>query len=189
MSEDNNDEDNNDEDNSDIFSSDDDSDFDEEYDFDTENLASIERICDDDYFDSLHISKKRYIGIALNQNDYYLYLLHITPNSYFKYPHDIVRRYLRRYSCVELPKGATVEIIEMIIENVAFNGQMFSVKKAILKTHWIRLIQRCWRNTLKKRNEMIIKWGSQRNRIHVELTGKNLPEYRYMPGLRGCMCR
>jgi hypothetical protein len=169
------------------FDTDTDSDFDEEYDFDTENIAHTERICDDDYFDALHINKKLYIGLALQQKSHYLYLIHISPTNYFKYSHDIVRRYLRRYSCIELPKEATVEIMEMTIVNKTMGGGTFPVKRVVLKTHWIRLIQRCWRNAMKRRREMITCWASSRNRRHAELTGRNLPEYRHLPGLRGCV--
>jgi hypothetical protein len=164
-----------------------DSDFDEEYDFDTDNLATIERVCDDDHFDTLHTNKKWFIGLSLNQYDYYIYLIHVSPASYFKYPHDIVRRYLRRYSCMELPKDAKIELMMMVIEHVNLNGIEFDIKKVVLKTYWIRLIQRCWRNTLKRRREMIMKWASPRNRKHVEMTGRNLPEYRRLPSLYGCL--
>jgi len=169
------------------FDSDSDSDFDEDYDFDTEQIAHIERVCDDDYFDSLHINKKWYIGLTLNQKDQYLYLIHISPTSYFKYSHDIVRKYLRRYSCMELPKEAKIEIMEMVIVNMTMGGETFPIKRVVLKTYWIRLIQRCWRNVLKRRKKMIMCWGSMRNLKYREWTGYNLPEYRQLPGLRGCV--
>lgn len=169
------------------FDEDTDSDFDEEHDFDIEQIAHVERVCDDDYFDNLHINKKMYIGLALRQKSYFMYLIHISPSTYFKYQHDIVRRYLRRYSCMELPKEAKVELMEMVIVNMNLSGESFPVKRVVLKTHWIRLIQRCWRNTLKRRREMIMSWASPRNRRYAELTGHNLPEYRRLPGLRGCI--
>lgn len=163
-----------------------DSDDDSDDDFETENLATIEGVCEDD-FDAHHANKKWFIGLSLNQYDYYLYLIHISPTSYFKYPHDIVRRYLKRYSCMELPKNTKIEIMEMVVEMISVGGSLFPMKKVVLKTHWIRLIQRCWRNILKRRHEMILKWGSPRNRKHVELTGRNLPEYSVLPCLRGCI--
>lgn len=172
---------------SDTDDSDDDTeDDDSDDDFETENLATIERVCDDD-FDSHHANKKWFIGLSLNQYDYYLYLIHISPTSYFKYPHDIVRRYLKRYSCMELPKNTKIEIMEMAIETFSLSGYEFPIKKVVLKTHWIRLIQRCWRNVLTQRHNMILKRGSIRNLRNVELTGRNLPEYSVLPGLRGCV--
>ena len=167
--------------------SDSDSDFDEDSDFDTEQIANVERVCDDDYFDSLHINKKWYIGLTLNQKDQYLYLIHITPSSYFKYPQTIVRKYLRRYSCMELPKDIQIELMEMVIVNMTMGGETFPIKRVVLKTHWIRLIQRCWRNVLERRKKMIMCWGSIRNLKYREYTGRNLPEYRQLPGLRGCV--
>jgi hypothetical protein len=88
---------------------------------------------------------------------------------------------------MELPKDAKIELMMMVIEHVNLNGIEFDIKKVVLKTHWIRLIQRCWRNTLKRRREMIMKWASPRNRKHVEMTGYNLPEYWRLPGLYGCL--
>ena len=62
----------------DTDSSDEDSDYDSDDDFDTDNLANIERICDDDYFDSQLIDKKWYIGLSFKQNNYFIYLIHIS---------------------------------------------------------------------------------------------------------------
>ena len=182
----NNDNDN-DNDSEDDSNSDIDSDFDEEYDFEIEDLATKERVCEDEYFETLHKDKQRYIGFALEQYDNYIYLIHITQQNYLKYPHEIVRKYMRRFSCIEMPKNANIEIIQMIITNVSFGDETFPVKNVVIKTHWIRLIQRCWRKVLQQRKIMIFNWASMRNRRHVELTGKNLPEYRRLPGLSGCL--
>ena len=171
----------------DTDSSDEDSDYDSDDDFDTDNLANIERICDDDYFDSQLIDKKWYIGLSFKQNNYFIYLIHISPSSFLKYSYEIVHKYLRRYSCTQLPKDIKIELMQMHFVNKTLGGSVIQIKRVVLKTYWIKLIQRCWRNTLKRRKEMIICWSSYRNRKYAEITGRNLPEYRYLPGLVGCI--
>lgn len=164
----------------------DDDDSDDDNDFEIENLAVIERVFDDDFY-LQNTDTKWFIGLYFKQYDYNLYAIHVSPSSYFNYSHDVVKRYLRRYSCMELPKDAKIEIMEMVVETFSLNGYEFPIKKVILKTHWIRLIQRCWRNVLKHRHNTILKRGLIRNLRHAELTGRNLPEYSVLPGLCGCI--
>ena len=58
---------------------------------------------------------------------------------------------------------------------------------AILKTVWLRIIQRTWKNVFKKR-QYIIKHRSNPNALYWrEITGKWKPEINHIPGLKGML--
>jgi hypothetical protein len=59
---------------------------------------------------------------------------------------------------------------------------------AILKTFWIRIIQRKWKKVCKEQ-QSILKNRRNINSLHIrETTGKWPSEYRNLPGLRGMLC-
>lgn len=58
---------------------------------------------------------------------------------------------------------------------------------AILKTVWLRIIQRTWKNVFKKRQN-IIKHRSNPNALYWrEITGKWEPNIKNLPGLKGML--
>jgi len=58
---------------------------------------------------------------------------------------------------------------------------------AILKTFWVRLIQRTWRNVLEKRKQIIRKRSSQSALYIRETTGKWPRDCLVYPGLKGML--
>ena len=58
---------------------------------------------------------------------------------------------------------------------------------AIIKTFWIKLIQRTWKNIFKKRKEIIIKRSQLTSLRHRELYGKWPKECIYYPSIKGMM--
>ncbi len=59
---------------------------------------------------------------------------------------------------------------------------------AILKTFWLRIIQRKWRKVFNEK-QTILRNRRNIHSLHVrETTGKWPSEYRNLPGLRGMLC-
>ena len=58
---------------------------------------------------------------------------------------------------------------------------------AIIKTFWIKLIQRTWKNVLKQRNIIIKKRCNLNSLIYKEINGKWPKECNYYPGLKGML--
>jgi hypothetical protein len=59
---------------------------------------------------------------------------------------------------------------------------------AILKTFWLRIIQRKWKKVCKEQQAILINRRNI-NSLHIrETTGKWPSEYRNLPGLRGMLC-
>jgi len=85
--------------------------------------------------------------------------------------------YLSNYSYVEI-ENPVLHIMQL---RVLPDGT-YSV---VLKTHWIKLVQRTWRRVLKERNQMIMRraWAN----CSFEINGKWPVELRRLPGLRGSL--
>jgi hypothetical protein len=58
---------------------------------------------------------------------------------------------------------------------------------AILKTFWLRLIQRKWKNIIKERENIIKKRCTLNSLRHRELTGKWPKNCLYFPQLKGML--
>ena len=89
-------------------------------------------------------------------------------------PHTIVRNYL---SIIETENYIKPEIMECIQLD---SGHLV----AILKTFWIRIIQRTWKKVFKQRKEMIQRWKHLDHLNYVRLHGKT---QNYMPSLVGML--
>ena len=58
---------------------------------------------------------------------------------------------------------------------------------AILKTHWIRLIQKKWKNIIKERKTIIKKRCTVKSLRHREITGKWPDDCLFYPQLQGML--
>ena len=107
--------------------------------------------------------------IADNINGRYHYL--------GNHPHDIFRNYrqiITRENYIKL------EIVEGVYLNT---GHCV----AILKTFWVRLIQRKWKSIMTERENIIKKRRQQRSLRHREITGKWPNDCLEFPQLKGML--
>jgi len=115
----------------------------------------------------------------------WIYLLGyaLTKNSFFKYPFDVIRRYMNYYSILyPVPECTTrnVDIVQLIIRN----DNVYSV---VIKTFWLKLIQRSWKRVLRERTEITRRRMNPAARHILEMTGKYPMGLRNFPGLAGMM--
>ena len=59
---------------------------------------------------------------------------------------------------------------------------------AVLKTHWIRLIQRTWKNVMRKRADVIQKRTNPHALYNRQITGNWPSDCSNCPGLKGMLC-
>ena len=144
---------------------------------------ALERIFDEDedHLDSEKIDGHYYVGLCkyMHRPKLYLMLNSVSPRAFFRYHYYHVLKYLYYYSSVRLfqPK---IEIMKLIV----LEDQTYSV---ILKTHWIRLIQRHWRSVLKKRKQIIRGRMKPASLLWREVTGRFPHGLNVFPGLIGLM--
>jgi hypothetical protein len=108
-----------------------------------------------------------------NLRNYYYELLH---NNNSCTIHPIIRNYKNIISKIDYIKPEIGEYIILPTQEAV----------AILKTFWLRIIQKKWKSIFKERQK-IIKYRITHNFLFIkEITGK-WPDYNYLPGLKGML--
>jgi len=169
-----------------------DSETDQEIDTDSENDFEefIIEPDDDEYDeiyqeDSLHIYSEKehdnyYIGITKRLNsDVLLMVNSVSANTFFMYSFPRIRDYLAKYSILNI-QNAKVHIMKLCI----LQDETYSV---ILKTHWIRLVQRHWKKVFKERKWVIKGRRNIQNQFYKEVHGKYPYGLNRLPSIHGMM--
>jgi len=132
------------------------------------------------FLDSEKQNGKYYIGLAKHMKSRQILLLNtISTKTFYKYSYIHVLKYLYYYSLVRLYQP-NVEIMKLYI----LNDGTYSV---VLKTHWIRLIQRHWRKALQIRKQIMKKQMNLRSLYHREIYGRFPNGFNKLPMLTGLM--
>lgn len=134
---------------------------------------------EEEFIDAVKTNGKYFIGICKNiKPDNYLLLLSTISNRQFlRHSYETVKNYLQAYSIVYV-HDPRVEILNLEISK---NGTY----TCIIKTFWLRLVQRRWRNILKMREKIWRKRCQFSSLRAFEMTGKFPAGLRVMPGLVG----
>jgi hypothetical protein len=158
----------------------------DETDSDSDNDSLYESGEDDDQLDQIYKydysilkykqNKKYYIGLVALIDSVYLLAHTVTPKSLFKYSHNVILNYLYNYSIIPI-NSPKIDIFQLhIIDNY------YSV---VIKTYWIRLIQRHWKKVYKTRTDMLRKRALSGN--HYPNSVFNKYSNNQVPGLRGML--
>jgi hypothetical protein len=161
-----------------------DSDDDEISEYDVSDDEEIDEIYNEDldFITKDKQDKKYYIGIcALTLEHIILLINSVSAKIYFKHKHDAILKYLIEYS-ISYIANPKIHIMQLDIDPI---GLFY---KVVIKTHWIRLIQRTWRNVLKERKRVIQIRTKVSSIMNYRIYGKHPPGSTYYPTLRGMLC-
>jgi hypothetical protein len=105
----------------------------------------------------------------------------VSRNAFFKFSFDLIIRYINTFNVrMYINKPQSPEIIKLYIQD--------NVYIAIIKTFWIKIIQRTWKRIMKERYK-IFQLRKRLYSIHYrEKTGMFPLEIRYLPSLYGMLC-
>lgn len=136
---------------------------------------------DQGFLDSEKVDGTYYLGtvyLPLYEQSHLLSIA-IQTKTFFKFEYKSIIRYVCRYSIfMNAPKK--IDIIKLhILEDGTY--------MCIIKTHWIRIIQRHWKKTY--RQQMIIqnKRKHLQSLFEMQMTGKYPVGARYNPTIRGML--
>ena len=117
-----------------------------------EFIANSEHLYDADYYATFERDNTYYLTIPyLNENNY-LKDLHISSRGFFNHSLYSVQNYIREYTVTSvIPDNSSLEIVKT--SYIQLPGGI-TVANVIIKTFWLRIVQRRWRNVLKKRNQI-----------------------------------
>jgi len=123
-----------------------------------------------------------YIGHYFYDREYNTLLLAstINPRTMFKHSHNAVVKYLHE-SSLSFLQNPKIDIMQMCISQ---DIRVFSV---IVKTYWLKIVQRCWKNTFKQRIEVIEKQKSPKSLWFREIHGRFPRGCDVLPELRGML--
>ena len=131
----------------------------------------------DEPVDEEKIDANHYIGIHYRDASELVMAATVSNKTFQNYSQHELLYYLSNFSYVPIENPA-LHIMQLHI-------RPDSTYSVVLKTHWIKLIQRTWKRIMKERNQIIMK--RVRSNYSFEVNGKWPVELRRLPGLRGSL--
>jgi len=166
-----------------ILGSSDEYDSDSDYDSDLDSVNIYDEINIDDYqhFYSEKEDGKYYIGMAHSDHnkESLLFSTTISSRAYFKYSYRECSRYLYYYGMCK-QAHPSIDIMQLHIDN---NGT-FNV---VIKTFWLKLVQRKWKKIYKLRQQIIRKRSSPSALQYREINGSWKYDIAHLPSIRGLL--
>jgi len=159
----------------------------------SEMTDSEESDFSDDDYDEIYEAETEFNESTKTHQSYYLGLVYlstdkqtlwldlaISTKSFLTYDYSKVSEYLSGYSSWEVVLPREIEIIQLHINSI---GEY----NVIVKTYWLRIVQRRWKTVCRNRYNILIKRGSVQNQEYFLTCGRYLPGTRTIPGLRGML--
>jgi len=115
----------------------------------------------------------------------------VSPTTFFHYPSADLHEYLVGYDILPFPEQA-VHIVQIIDPyEPGFDSNLGDVYfysiPIVVKTHWIRLVQRTWKRVFRERMRVLQIRKSLASWIEIERTGLYPEGARTLPGIHGML--
>jgi hypothetical protein len=107
-------------------------------------------------------------------------LVAIQSQTFLKYPYHFIEKYMELY--IPVPQKQ----LEIMCTCIRYDNQ-YRLVNVVLKTHWIRLIQRHWKRTYAQRKRVLIARMSPYSTMHYSFTGRYPEGYNTVPSLHGML--
>jgi hypothetical protein len=122
-----------------------------------------------------------YLGIVKVDRHYNDILMSnsISVPTFYKYDINTLTDYLRLHSPFRYNVYPRVHIMQLHIDN--------GVYKAVIKTFWLRIIQRTWKRIYKEKMRVIVARGHPNAQHHFAVNGKYHAGVHWLPGLSGML--
>lgn len=159
-----------------------------------DNLNDIERDehrNEDEIHEAMIVNYKHYIGIPLFVDHNILLGCFVTAKTLFKYTNQIICSYLYDWSSSanSYLRYGSPEIMQLYITHDRLNsGQIYDIYTVVLKTHWIKIVQRKWRCVYAERKAKlhVLQTMLQMNLINInqmDMCDRN----GMLPSIRGML--
>jgi hypothetical protein len=158
--------------------------FDEDL-IDNDNIFHFYEICElEEHFMDSEKREGQYviglIGGIINNTFVDTFASGVTPDTFFRFSYVSILYYLAYSSIFYISGPKKIDIIQIHI-----NSEHIYV--SIVKTYWLRLIQRHWKRAYKEREVIIKLRGLPRNIFHFQYKGSYPSGLEFLPGLRGLL--
>lgn len=170
-----------------IYDSDDDYQTDSSSQYSNDDILEIDSVVDDIFddeelfLDSDYEDGKYYMGfpcLMKSQEREWVMQIAITAKSLLKYDYNSVMRYLTEYSVTRIynPK---IHIMQLDISNTGSYN-------VILKTFWLKIVQRAWKRVFKERQKYILRCKHPHSILYRQIHRKWNGNEKYM-GIKGML--
>lgn len=157
--------------------------------YDEDNDFIIDQIYDNEFTDNIHLREntsyfheKYFIGICkyVPHENIFLFINKIDPSNFFQYKLNILYKYFFWYSgiFINMRRPPPIEIIKVIV----YPDESYT---CILKTYYIRMIQRRWKKVFKERQRYISERKTLQKLWDYSI-GKRTCKHSF-PGLKGLL--
>jgi len=134
-----------------------------------------------DFLDTEKQNNHYYLGLCKRQpnNNTILFANAIRPETYFKHQPAYILSYLQLYSIFKI-RNPEIDIMQLsILEDSTYTS--------IVKTHWLRIVQRTWKKIYKQRLDIMNKRMRLNAMRLFEISGKYPQDINAMPSLKGML--
>jgi hypothetical protein len=149
---------------------------------DYDENSEVEAIYQDDkdHLDADKNDGNYYVGIHkyISSSGNFLFVNSVSGSTFTKYSLDNIREYLHYYS-IMLRTCSEVDIMQLYIRK--------EVYYVVVKTFWLRIIQRVWKKKYQQYVERQHKKTLPKNMRYREIHGKYPKELNYLPRIRGML--
>jgi hypothetical protein len=136
---------------------------------------------DQDHIDTDKENGRYYIGMQcyIEQRNLMLVANTVSVSTFYKYSGKQISDYLYSYSVIR-PSCEAIDIIKLHI----LPDDSYSV---VLKTHWLRVVQRTWKKVYQERKRILINRMVSKNRQYYEIHGQYPCGMNVLPSLNGML--
>ena len=127
-----------------------------------------------DYENDIILNNTYYIGLCNIDEDHFIINSVLPLNIFYMYYHDQLLDFLLSYSITE-NNWQTIEILKIKYDT----NNNFTLYKCILKTHFIRLLQKKWKNYLAKKKKYLAS-----SKIIYDLRNREIGIIKFLPIVR-----
>jgi len=157
------------------------------YSLDSVDIDICEQICHEEsaHFYEDRLDKHYYLGTCCRSDqmsqgvsEYWMMSSSISPGTFYRYKLVDTLHYLWLYSIVRTSRSQ-FEIMQLHIDRET------GVYKVVLKTFWLRIVQRAWKRIFRERKEIWRKRMTMGSLRHREIRGRYPSHINSLPSLIG----
>lgn len=164
-------------------------DSDPDSDPDNEHIMIYDSILDEDaeHFYAEKTNNNYYIGLYHSYRTpshihYFLLSTSVSAKTFLNHSYENVNKYLYYYGLIRIPNH-NIQIMQLKIHTI--NGM--ETYNVIIKTYWLRLIQRHWKKIYKQRLSIIKQRITPTNILYNSIHGNYPLHIRHLPSLNSML--
>ena len=158
--------------------------------YSTDGYLDYGRFSDDSKIDDIIEDENEYYEIDKQHNQYVIGLFAlknrrcilsvcVSTATFYKYNYDSIMNYCISNS----PYYSSIEKLEILKIRIGRQGEYY----VLIKTHWLKLIQRTWKKIYKKRQEQLFARRNCLSLKHFEIRGRYSEGLNSLISIRGML--